>query len=128
MLRQSVQQLKAPNSDFALDPALQDRTKPGQIHPHDDSYRPPLEHYQSFDGADAQLLDATMEDPGQDGTELDGVKKKKGSASSIANDLELRRLFRENQGRSIKEVAAQVLTNERGPKSEKTKQIFAMLW
>ena len=135
VLRQSIQQLKAPNSDFALDPALQDRTKPGQIHapgagyrPQALGHRPPLEHYRSFDGADSQLLDATMEDPGQDGTEPDGVKKKKGSASSIANDLELRRLFRENQGRSIKEVAAQVLTNERGPKSEKTKQIFAMLW
>lgn len=55
-------------------------------------------------------------------------KKKKGSASSIANDIELRRLFRDNQGRSLKDVAAQVLANERGPKSEKTKQIFAMLW
>lgn len=55
-------------------------------------------------------------------------KKKKGSASSIANDLELRKLFRENVGRSLKEVAAQVLSNERGPRSEKNKQIFAMLW
>jgi len=135
MLRQSIQQLKAPNSDFALDPALQVRTKSSQIHAPGAGYRsqglegrPTLEHYRSFDGVDSQLLDATMEDPGQAGTEPDGVKKKKGSASSIANDLELRRLFRENKGRSIKEVAAQVLTNERGPKSEKTKQIFAMLW
>lgn len=135
MLRQSVQQLKAPNSDFALDPALQDRTKPGQVHTPSADYstqglegRPLLERYRSFDGVDSQLLDATLEEPGQDGTEPDGVKKKKGSVSSIANDLELRRLFRENQGRSIREVAAQVLTNERGPKSEKTKQIFAMLW
>ncbi len=135
MLRQSVQQLKAPISDFALDPALQDRTKPSQVHTPSADYstqglegRPLLERYRSFDGADSQLLDATLEEPGQDGTEPDGVKKKKGSASSIANDLELRRLFRENQGRSIREVAAQVLTNERGPKSEKTKQIFAMLW
>lgn len=135
MLRQSVQQMKAPSGDFALDPALQDRTKPVQIPAASAGYRhqgledrPSLEHYQSFDGADSQLLDTTMEEPGPDGTGPEGVKKKKGSASSIANDLELRRLFRENQGRSIKEVAAQVLTNERGPKSEKTKQIFAMLW
>ena len=55
-------------------------------------------------------------------------KKKKGSASSMANDQELRRLYRENKGRSLKEVASQVLANERGPRSEKTKQIFAMLW
>lgn len=74
------------------------------------------------------MPDAPVDDQGQDGTEPDGAKKKKGSASSIANDLELRRLFRENQGRSLNEVAAQVLSNERGPKSEKTKQIFAMIW
>lgn len=55
-------------------------------------------------------------------------RKKKGSASSIANDIELKKLFRENVGRSLKDVAAQVLANERGPRSEKTKQIFAMLW
>ncbi len=135
MIRQSAQQLSAPPSDFALDPALQDRTKAvlpygpsaGYINQGIDS-RPPLEHYQSYDGTESQLLDAPMDDQGQEGTEPDGVKKKKGSASSIANDLELRRLFRENQGRSIREVAAQVLTNERGPRSEKTKQIFAMLW
>jgi len=135
MIRQSVQQLKNPHDEFALDPALQDRANHGLPYALGAGYttqglesRPPLGHYQSFDGTDHQLLDHTVDDQGQDGTEVDGAKKKKGSASSIANDLELRKLFRENQGRSIKEVAAQVLTNERGPKSEKTKQIFAMLW
>ena len=56
------------------------------------------------------------------------IKKKKGSASSIANDQELRKLFRENHHRDLKDVAAEVLVHERGPKSEKTKQIFAMNW
>ncbi|KAI9881330.1 MAG: hypothetical protein M1830_003337 [Pleopsidium flavum] len=135
MIRQSIQQLKNPHNEFALDPALQDRANHGLPYAPGAGYtvqggesRPPLEHYQSYDGPDNQMLDPSVDDQGQDGTEADGAKKKKGSASSIANDLELKRLFRENQGRSIKEVAAQVLTNERGPKSEKTKQIFAMLW
>ncbi|KAI9741891.1 MAG: hypothetical protein M1834_000280 [Cirrosporium novae-zelandiae] len=70
--------------------------------------------------------------PGQDNfrEETTAVVKKvkKGSASSIANDNELRRLHRENQGRSLKDVARQVLEYDRGPKSEKMKQIFAMLW
>lgn len=135
MIRQSAQQLKNPHNDFALDPALQERTNHASSHAPVDGYttqggesRPPIRHYASFDGAEQQLLDPAMDDQGHDVTEQDGTKKKKGSASSLANDAELRRLFRENQGRSIKEVAAQVLTNERGPKSEKTKQIFAMLW
>jgi hypothetical protein len=55
-------------------------------------------------------------------------KRKKGAATSAANDQELRRLFRENEGRDLHEVAQQVLENEKGPKSEKTKQIFGMLW
>ena len=86
-----------------------------------------MTQYHSFNGQETQTLDGIMDDAQDDPTAGEG-KKKKGSASSIANDLELRRLFRENQGRSMKDVAAQVLANERGPKSEKTKQIFAMLW
>ncbi|MCJ1388374.1 hypothetical protein MMC18_001221 [Xylographa bjoerkii] len=54
--------------------------------------------------------------------------RKKGAATSAANDIELRRLFRENVGRDLHEVALQVLENDKGPKSEKTKQIFGMLW
>ena len=54
--------------------------------------------------------------------------KKKGAATSAANDIELRRLYRENVGRDLHEVALQVLENDKGPKSEKTKQIFGMLW
>ena len=64
----------------------------------------------------------------QDNNAESGIKKKKGAASSAANDVELRRLFRENEGRDLHEVALQVLENDKGPRSEKTKQIFGMLW
>lgn len=65
-----------------------------------------------------------LEEQGFDENVGDGSRRKKGSASSQANDNELRRLFRENQGRDLNELAAQVLEK----KSEKTKQIFGMLW
>lgn len=84
--------------------------------------------YNSFDRHDNHVIENGNEEHQQDDAGTGESRKKKGSASSIANDLELRRLFRENEGRSLKDVAAQVLANERGPKSEKTKQIFAMLW
>jgi hypothetical protein len=59
---------------------------------------------------------------------VDGARRKKGSATSAANDIELRRLFRENEGRDLHEVATQVAKDDKGPKSEKSKQIFGMLW
>ncbi|KAL8791389.1 MAG: hypothetical protein Q9213_000005 [Squamulea squamosa] len=87
--------------------------------------RPSLNHYQSYDNSGLEQMN------GEQGIDDNGTtdgRKKKGSASSLANDIELNKLFHENRGRSLKEVAAQVLANERGPRSEKTKQIFAMLW
>lgn len=58
-----------------------------------------------------------------------GQRRKKGSATSLANDAELRRLVQQYQGRTLKEVAAEVQQNEGGGgKSEKAKQVFAMLW
>ena len=56
-------------------------------------------------------------------------KKKKGSASGAAtNDKELRQLLHQNEGRNLKEVAAEVIQNDRTSKAEKSKQLFAMLW
>ncbi|KAL8741865.1 MAG: hypothetical protein Q9190_005572 [Brigantiaea leucoxantha] len=134
MITRSEYQLTNPDQPYPIDPSLQrpqharalsmDHNMNGNSGLH----RPPLNQYQSYDGKENQSFEINHDETAQDdASTLDG-KKKKGSASSIANDLELRRLFRENVGRSLKDVAAQVLANERGPRSEKTKQIFAMLW
>lgn len=56
-------------------------------------------------------------------------KKKKGSASgSATNDKELRQLLAQNETRNLKDVAAEVIQNDRTSKAEKSKQLFAMLW
>lgn len=81
---------------------------------------------QSFDGPPP--FQGINDEQAQEDTGTEAGKKKKGSASSAANDMELRRLFAEHRGRPLKDVAAEVIVHERGPKSEKTKQIFAMLW
>ena len=133
MIRRSEEQLTNPGGEYAIDPSLHNEINNGSTYGieatfegHESRTRLPLEQYHSFEGRGSQIPEGINDDAGQDDTG-DG-KKKKGSASSIANDLELRRLFRENEGRPLKEVAAEVLSNERGPKAEKTKQIFAMLW
>ncbi|KAL8655432.1 MAG: hypothetical protein Q9226_003055 [Calogaya cf. arnoldii] len=90
--------------------------------------RPPLNHYQSYEALEQSTYEQLNGEQAADDNGTTDSRKKKGSASSIANDLELKKLFVENKGRPLEEVAAQVIANERGPKSEKTKQIFAMLW
>lgn len=54
--------------------------------------------------------------------------KKKASKSSAANELEMRQLFQTNKHRSLPDVATELHGNERGPQSERTRQVFAMLW
>ncbi|EXJ80455.1 hypothetical protein A1O1_08600 [Capronia coronata CBS 617.96] len=77
-------------------------------------------HSEQFEGSPA---------PEDSNTENGGAKRRKGTASSVANDQELRRLLAQYQGKSLKEVAAEVQRNEgSGGKSEKAKQVFAMLW
>ncbi len=82
----------------------------------------------SFDAKQGHFALNFNDEQTQDDTGPGETKKKKGSASSIANDQELRKLFRENGHRDLKDVASEVLVHERGPRSEKTKQIFAMNW
>ena len=55
-------------------------------------------------------------------------RKKKVQGPSQANGDELRRLRDENEGRELGEIARQVWHDEEGPKAEKSKQVFGMIW
>ena len=63
---------------------------------------------------------------GENGGEMN--KSRRGAATTQANDNELRRLLRENQGRSLSDVAKQINKDDSGSKQEKDKQVFGMLW
>ena len=133
MISRSECQLKNPDQNPKVD---------GSYHPDDphsramsvdtaysgnqDTFPVHLTHSYTHDGQSAHDL-ASMNDKGQQ-NEPARVKKPKGGASNVANEQELRRLFREHCHRDLRDVAISVLANERGPKSEKTKQIFAMNW
>ncbi|KAI5281619.1 hypothetical protein KEM54_003116, partial [Ascosphaera aggregata] len=55
-------------------------------------------------------------------------KKKKGTSASAANDVELRRLLREYDEYTLKQMAHEVQKHDgSGGKAEKVKQVFAML-
>ncbi len=77
-------------------------------------------------GIENHLHDHTMDD--QEASEAGG-KKKKGSSSTLANDNELRKLLRQYEGYTLKQMAAEVMKHEgAGGKAEKVKQVFAMIW
>ena len=123
------------NERYAIDPTLQDPAAQAQAVNLDHSYnghnneiRRLMDHNHSFDGQGQQFVMTFNDEQAQDDAGAGETRKKKGSASSIANDNELRKLFAANKDRDLNDVAASVLANERGPKSEKTKQIFAMNW
>lgn len=88
-----------------------------------------MSQYQSMydSGIENQVPDHLLDE--NDNSETGGTKKKKGSSSSLANDNELRKLLRQYEGYSLKQMAAEVLKHEgAGGKAEKVKQVFAMIW
>ena len=119
------------NSNF-IDPALHHHNLPHQngltyIAPGPLLHEQYASRHQSIEPNYAQYNRAGSFAPDageQDETFGDGSRRKKGSATSQANDNELRKLFQENQGRSLSDLARQV--SER--RSEKDKQIFGMFW
>lgn len=79
----------------------------------------------SFDMQGIQYNYGSQSAPTQP-AETDG--RKKGSASSATNDKELRQILAQNEGRTLKDVAGEVVATERTSRAEKTKQLFAMIW
>lgn len=136
LVPENNRQLANDRDIYAIDPTLQERGRQSRAMSTDNARdtfpeggQLLTEQYLSYEGKENQSFAAVNDKQTQSSNGGDGQKKPgKGNASSQANDLELRRLFAENKHRDFQDVAASVLANERGPKSEKTKQIFAMNW
>lgn len=80
----------------------------------------------SFVDPDSQLLDRDGNDDGDSVVGAPGGSKP--SRSSANNELEMRQLFHASKHRNLQDVAEELHGNERGPNSERTRQVFAMLW
>ncbi|PQE12014.1 hypothetical protein CJF31_00000148 [Rutstroemia sp. NJR-2017a BVV2] len=83
----------------------------------------------AYGDGDSQVLEGRSDEQ-DDVDSLGGANgaTKKPSKSSAANELEMRQLFQSNKHRSLQDVASELLQNERGPQSERQRQVFAMLW
>ncbi|OJJ48829.1 hypothetical protein ASPZODRAFT_60457 [Penicilliopsis zonata CBS 506.65] len=105
---------------------LSHHSLPPEISPHGLPGVPVPQYQPMYDsGIENHIPDHVLEE--NDNSETG--KKRKGSSSTLANDNELRKLLRQYEGYSLKEMAAEVLKHEGGGgKAEKVKQVFAMIW
>lgn len=82
----------------------------------------------NFGEVDSQVMERSDEQDDVDSVAGASAPTKKASKSSAANELEMRQLFQANKHRSLPEIATELHGNERGPQSERQRQVFAMLW
>ena len=136
MVIQSASQLQNPR-EYEIDPALGGGQNHGLTYPQESQYRPengrqslPGESYgPNYGEGDSQMLEGRSDEQDDvDSLAGAGGPAKKASKSSAANELEMRQLFQSNKHRTLPEVATELHGNERGPQSERQRQVFAMLW
>jgi regulatory factor X len=83
----------------------------------------------SFTDADSQMMEREDLEDGDLAEATRPAGQKSGSSRTSANnELEMRQLYQANRHRKLEEVARELHGNERGPNSERTRQVFAMLW
>ncbi|OAA66265.1 cephalosporin C regulator 1 [Cordyceps fumosorosea ARSEF 2679] len=133
MILQAATHMQTANHEFAM-------SGPMAAHMHQMAYqhqhphgipRHPLPGDQfgpnaSFTEGDTHMLDRDDADDADPMALAAGVPKP--TRSSANNEVEMRQLFNANKHRGLQDVATELHGNERGPNSERTRQVFAMLW
>lgn len=135
MVMRSAQQLQNPR-EYGIDPALEAAVNHSLAYPQDGPYRQdntrhslPADGYgTSFAEDDSPMLEGRSDEQDEVDSLAGNGAARKGPKSSAANEMEMRQLFNTNKHRTLPEVARELHGNERGPQSERTRQVFAMLW
>jgi len=133
---QAASHLRSGSGDFAMDSSMDaSMTQHMQYHPDASfgrrSIQPamsmPVNDMSGFTDADSQMLDVRDDDV--DSVAAAGPGHRSGaSRTSANNEREMQLLFQANKHRALQEVARELHGNERGPNSERQRQVFAMLW
>jgi regulatory factor X len=136
MVIHSASQLQNPRG-YDIDPALAGTNAHPLSYPPDSQYKldngrqslPADGFGGNYGEGDSQMLEGRSDEQDEvDSLAGAGGPTKKVSKSSAANELEMRQLFQSNKHRSLPEVAMELHGNERGPQSERQRQVFAMIW
>lgn len=144
MILQAATHMQATAQDFTMDgsmgapmghhpmPYHQQQQQHQHQHQHAMPRHPlPAEQYTtnaSFTEGDSQMMDREDNDEGDSMAGIVGAPKPTSTRSSANNEHEMRQLFSLNRNRTLQDVAGELHGNERGPNSERTRQVFAMLW
>jgi regulatory factor X len=133
----SASQLLQNPRGYDIDPALQPAHAHAISYPPDNQYKHdtgrqslPADGFTgNYGEGDSQMLEGRSDEQDEVDSQVGaGGPAKKASKSSAANELEMRQLFQSNKHRSLPEVAKELHGNERGPQSERQRQVFAMIW
>ena len=83
-----------------------------------------------WEDADISMMETGEANENMDFYRRAGAKdtKKSKKRSNANNDGEMRELFDTNKAKSLEDVANELRGNERGPKAERKRQLYAMLW
>ncbi|KAL4728442.1 hypothetical protein ACLX1H_005187 [Fusarium chlamydosporum] len=132
MLMQAATHLQA-GQEFTLDASMSaPMGHPMQYQRHHTPRHPlPAEQYSnnaSFTEGESQMMERDENDDGDSLMAMVGAQKPTSTRSSANNEMEMRPLFSHNKHRTLCDVAGELHGNERGPNSERTRQVFAMLW
>ncbi|KAJ2989793.1 hypothetical protein NUW58_g3289 [Xylaria curta] len=82
----------------------------------------------SFTDGDSQIMDRDDPDESDLMEAPRPTGKKSSNRASANNELEMRQLYKSSRHRRLEDVAKELHGNERGPNSERARQVFAMLW
>lgn len=132
MIIHAATHLQATGQDFPLDGSMGAPMNPGmayqQRHPMQRHPLPAEQYNASFSEGDSQMMarSNSQEDSPIDG--MTGMARPISTRSSANNELEMRQLFHNNKHRSLQDIATELHGNERGPNSERNRQMFAMIW
>ncbi|RGP65095.1 cephalosporin c regulator 1 [Fusarium sporotrichioides] len=133
MLMQAATHIQG-GQDFSMDASMgapmghhlqYQQRHPSQRHPL------PAEQYSnnaSFTEGESQLMERDENDEGDSRMVMGGAPKTTSTRSSANNEHEMRQLYHTNKHRGLDDVARELHGNDRGPNSERTRQVFAMLW
>jgi regulatory factor X, other len=132
MMFRPASQMQATQS-FSMDSSMHSSVGPSMAYPpHPALHHPmPAESFgasASFTDHDSQMMDRDENEEGDSLVSLPTGNKPSSNRTSANNELEMRQLFQSNRHRKLVEVAQELHGNERGPNSERTRQVFAMLW
>jgi regulatory factor X len=124
-------QLQA-SRDFGPDASMNAPMPSVSFHHHSHSLSRQSLSAESFAGNtsfadDSQMLDREVHD-NDDSFNGAPTTTKSGARSNANNEIEMRQLFHTNKHRSLEDVSHELLGNDRGPNSERARQVFAMLW